>query len=150
LKNFHHEEHEEHEEKRKKATKERKGSTMQFDTLSNRVIGCAIEVHRELGPGLLESTYRACLSHELTLQGIPHRIEAPVKVIYKGLEVECGYRIDILVDESLVLELKSVSDLLPIHEAQLLTYMKLANKSIGLLMNFNEVRLKDGIKRMVL
>jgi GxxExxY protein len=123
---------------------------MQFDTLSNRVIGCAIEVHKELGPGLLESTYKACLSHELALQGISHRIEEPVKVIYKGLEVECGYRIDLLVEESLVLELKSVSDLLPIHEAQLLTYMKLARKSIGLLMNFNEVRLKDDIKRMVL
>jgi GxxExxY protein len=86
----------------------------------------------------------------LALQGISHRIEEPVKVIYKGLEVECGYRIDLLVEESLVLELKSVSDLLPIHEAQLLTYMKLARKSIGLLMNFNEVRLKDDIKRMVL
>lgn len=150
-KSSHHEEHEVHEgKKKKKATRKWKGSAMQFDTLSNRVIGCAIEVHKELGPGLLESTYRACLSYELTLQGIPHRIEAPVKVLYKGLEVECGYRIDILVEESLVLELKSVSDLLPIHEAQLLTYMKLANKSIGLLLNFNEVRLKDGIKRMIL
>lgn len=122
---------------------------MEFDQLSNRVIGCGIEVHKELGPGLLESTYKFCFSHELSLQGIPHRIEDPVTVYYKGIEVECGYRIDILVDDTLVVELKSVSELLPIHEAQLLTYMRLAKKPVGLLMNFNEIRLKDGIKRMV-
>lgn len=123
---------------------------MEFDELSNKVIGCAIEVHKELGPGLLESTYKFCLSHELNLQGIPHRIEEPVKVFYKGIEVECGYRIDVLVQDTLVMELKSVAELLPVHKAQLLTYMKLANKPIGLLMNFNEVLLKDGIRRMVL
>jgi len=123
---------------------------MEFDTLSNRVIGCGIEVHKELGPGLLESTYKFCFSHELNLQGIPHRIEAPVTVYYKGIEVECGYRIDILVNDTLVVELKSVSELLPVHEAQLLTYMRLASKPVGLLMNFNEIRLKDGLKRMVL
>lgn len=123
---------------------------MEFDELSNKVIGCAIEVHKELGPGLLESTYKFCLSHELDLQGIPHRIEEPVKVFYKGIEVECGYRIDVLVQDTLVMELKSVAELLPVHKAQLLTYMKLANKPIGLLMNFNEVLLKDGIRRMVL
>ncbi len=123
---------------------------MEFEEISHRVIGCGIEVHKELGPGLLESTYKHCFSHELNLQGIPHRIEEPVTVLYKGIEVECGYRIDILVDERLVVELKSVSELLPIHEAQLLTYMRLAKKPVGLLMNFNEIRLRDGIKRMVL
>lgn len=123
---------------------------MEFDQLSNRVIGCGIEVHKELGPGLLESTYKHCFSHELNLQGIPHTIEPAVKVYYKGIEVECGYRIDILVNDTLVVELKSVATLLPIHEAQLLTYLKLSGKATGLLMNFNVMRLKDGIKRMVL
>tara|TARA_R110001592_G_scaffold111554_2_gene309054 strand:- start:356 stop:727 length:372 start_codon:yes stop_codon:yes gene_type:complete len=123
---------------------------MEFDQLSRRVIGCGIEVHKELGPGLLESTYKNCFSHELNLQGIPHAVESVVKVHYKGLEVECGYRIDILVDELLVVELKSVATLLPIHDAQLLTYMKLSGKATGLLMNFNVVKLKDGIERMVL
>jgi len=123
---------------------------MEFDQLSSKVIGCGIEVHKELGPGLLESTYKNCFSHELSLQGIPHTVEPAVKVFYKGIEVECGYRIDILVDNALIVELKSVSSLLPIHEAQLLTYMKLSRKATGLLMNFNVIRLKDGIKRMVL
>ena len=123
---------------------------MEFDLLSNRVIGCALEVHKELGPGLLEGTYQRCLAHELDLADIPHHVEAPVPIVYKGLELECGYRIDILVEDTLVLELKSVAALLPIHEAQLLTYMKLAGKATGLLLNFNTALLKDGMKRMVL
>lgn len=123
---------------------------MEFDALSNRVIGLAIEVHRHLGPGLLESAYEACLAHELELAGIPFARQRELPVRYKGLSLDCGYRVDLLVDSQLVLELKSVGNLLPIHEAQLLTYMKLANKRTGLLINFNERYLKDGIKRMVL
>ncbi len=123
---------------------------MQFDALSNRVIGLAIEVHRHLGPGLLESAYEACLVHELGLAGIPFERQREYPVRYKGLLLDCGYRVDVLVGSALVLELKSVSKLLPIHEAQLLTYMKLSDKQTGLLINFNVRFLKDGIKRMVL
>ena len=99
---------------------------------------------------MLESTYKNCFSHELSLQGIPHTAEPAVKVHYKGIDIECGYRIDILVNDTLIVELKSVATLLPIHDAQLLTYMKLSGKATGLLMNFNVIRLKDGIRRMVL
>lgn len=123
---------------------------MEFDSLSNRVIGCALEVHRALGPGLLESTYEACLVHELHNAGIAHVQQCPVPVHYKTVELDCGYRADILVESSLIVELKSVEKLLPIHAAQLLTYMKLAAIRVGLLMNFNSLRLKDGLKRMVL
>ena len=123
---------------------------MDFDELSNRVIGCALEVHRVLGPGLLESTYTKCLAHELAIADIPFRMEHPVAVDYKGVKLDCGYRIDLLVDDRIIIELKSVDELLPVHKAQLLTYMKLAGISIGLLMNFNVRYLKSGIKRMVL
>lgn len=123
---------------------------MDFDTLSKRVIGCAIEVHRELGPGLLESTYEQCLAYELSQAGIGFRLQQPLLVKYKGLQVDCGYRIDVLVQDTLILELKSVESLLPIHEAQLLTYMKLANVKTGLLINFNVLLLKSGIKRLAL
>ena len=123
---------------------------MEFDDLSNRVIGCAIEVHRHLGPGLLESTYEQCLAAELSEHEIPFRIQAELPVRYKNKRIDCGYRIDILVDESLIIELKSVDQLLPIHEAQLLTYMKLGQIGLGLLINFNVQLLKNGIKRMVL
>ncbi len=123
---------------------------MKFDEMSNRVIGCAIEVHRHLGPGLLESTYEQCLAVELADAGIAFQVQAELPVIYKTKTIDCGYRIDMLVDESLVVELKSVSALLPIHEAQLLTYMKLAKIETGLLINFNVRLLRDGIKRMVL
>ena len=123
---------------------------MEFDDLSNRVIGCAIEVHRHLGPGLLESTYEQCLAHELKLHGIAFRIQDPRPVEYKGIRLDCGYRVDLLVEDELIIELKSVEQLRGIHEAQLLTYMKLAGVKIGLLMNFNVKKLKDGIKRFVL
>jgi GxxExxY protein len=123
---------------------------MEFDKLSSRVIACAIEVHRHLGPGLLESAYEQCLAHELGLANIPFSVQHPVPVAYKGTHLDCGYRIDLLVDKKLIVELKSVHALAPIHEAQLLTYMKLSQASIGLLMNFNVQLLKDGIKRMVL
>ena len=123
---------------------------MEFDELSNRVIGCALAVHRELGPGLLESAYDMCLARELSLAKIPFRTECPLPVKYKGVHLDCGYRLDFLVDDKLIIETKSVAKLVPIHEAQILTYMRLAEVGIGLLMNFNVRRLKDGIKRFVL
>ena len=121
-----------------------------FDPLSRKVIGCAIEVHRELGPGLLESTYEACLAQELTDQGIPFRRQLDLPVHYKDKKVDAGYRIDLLVDNSLIMELKSVDQVLAIHKAQLLTYMKLSRCKTGLLINFNVSILKNGIKRYVL
>ena len=123
---------------------------MEFDELSRRVIGCAIEVHRVLGPGLLESTYEQCLAHELGLAGVAFKTQWPLPVEYKGVRLDCGYRVDVLVQDELILELKAVEKVLGIHEAQLLTYMKLADVETGLLINFNVGRLKDGIKRFVL
>jgi len=123
---------------------------MEFDDLSKRVIGCALAVHRALGPGLLESAYEQCLAHELTLERIGFRLQHPLPVAYKGCHLDCGYRIDLLVEESLIVELKSVEQIKGIHEAQLLTYMRLAGIKTGLLINFNVVRLKEGIKRFVL
>ena len=107
-------------------------------------------MHKNLGPGLLESTYEQCLAHELSLQGIPFKVQSPLPVDYKGLKLDCGYRVDFLVDDRLIVEIKSVERLIPVHEAQILTYMKLAHISIGLLLNFNVPRLKEGIKRFVL
>ncbi|MDZ4183655.1 MAG: GxxExxY protein [Desulfuromonadales bacterium] len=123
---------------------------MDFDDLSRKVIGCAIEVHRALGPGLLESAYEQCLAYELSLQQIPFKLQVPLPVEYKGARLNCGYRVDMLVGETIIVELKSVDMVLSIHEAQLLTYMKLANVSVGLLINFNVDVLKTGIKRFVL
>ncbi len=123
---------------------------MEFDGLSKKVIGCAIEVHRNLGPGLLESTYEKCLAHELTLNGIDFELQKAVPVTYKGIKLDCGYRIDVLVENSLLIELKSVNKLSEVHEAQLLTYMKLADVETGILINFNVRLLKDGLKRFVL
>ena len=123
---------------------------MEFDDLSNRVIGFAIEVHRALGPGLLESAYEPCLAHELRRNDIDFTLQRPQPIKYKGIQLDCGYRIDMLVAGELILELKSVDQIKGIHEAQLLTYMKLAGVKIGLLINFNVTKLKDGIKRFVL
>ncbi len=132
-------------------TKDTKGDMrLEFDSLSHQVIGCAIEVHKALGPGLLESAYEECLVQELNLQGLPHRRQHPLPIEYKGVRLDCGYRIDVLVDDRLILELKAVERLLPIHEAQLLTYMRIARVPVGLLINFNVSRLRDGIKRFVL
>jgi len=127
-----------------------KAMKREFSELSHRVIGCAIEVHRALGPGLLESTYRQCLAHELRLNGIQFSLEHPLPVKYKGLQLDCGYRIDILVENELILELKSVEEVKGIHEAQLLTYMKLAGIRQGFLINFNVEKLVDGLKSFVL
>jgi GxxExxY protein len=123
---------------------------LKFDELSNKVIGCAIEVHRNIGPGLLESAYQRCLAHEFQMCDIPFLIEYPLPVEYKAVKLDCGYRADFVVDGKMIIELKSVEKLIPIHEAQLLTYMKLAKVSVGLLMNFNVSHLRHGIKRMVL
>ena len=123
---------------------------MKFDKLSSLVIGCAIEVHKSLGPGLLESTYEQCLAYEMNTLRIPIKLQHPLPVQYKGIRLDCGYRIDMLVDNRIIVELKSVDNILPIHQAQLLTYMKLSNIRIGLLMNFNVKFMKNGIKRMVL
>ncbi len=123
---------------------------MEFDELSNRVIGCALEVHSELGPGLLESTYQQCLAHELKLCGVRFRLQHALPVRYKGVRLNCGYRVDLLIENTLIIELKSVEQTKGIHEAQLLTYMRLADFRTGLLMNFNVRRLKTGIKRLVL
>ena len=123
---------------------------MKFDELSKRVIGCAIDVHKNLGPGLLESTYEQCLAPELKCAKIPFRLQYPLPVNYNGVKIDCGYRVDLLVDNQVIVELKSVEKILPIHQAQLLTYMKLAGIKIGLIMNFNVRFMKNGIKRMVL
>jgi len=123
---------------------------VEFDELSNRVIGCAIEVHRELGPGLLESAYEQCLAAELSRSGIPFQVQVALPVNYKGTRLDCGYRIDLLVDNHLIVELKSVEQLLKIHEAQILTYMRLTKVGVGLLINFNVPILKKGIKRFLL
>jgi GxxExxY protein len=121
-----------------------------YDELTGKVIGCAIEVHRNLGPGMLESAYEKCLSFELSANNLHHCVQKELPIKYKHIDLNCGYRIDLLVDNKLIIELKSVEKILPIHEAQLLTYMKLANISTGLLINFNVPLLKDGIKRFVL
>ncbi|MGS0683079.1 GxxExxY protein [Shewanella sp. 125m-7] len=122
---------------------------MQFSELSHQVIGCAIEVHKQLGPGLLESAYEQCLAHELTSNRIPFKIQHPIPVEYKGIKLDCGYRIDLLIDNTIILELKSINRIKSIHEAQLLTYMKLAQINVGLLINFNVLTLKNGVKRFI-
>ncbi|MFA5206176.1 MAG: GxxExxY protein [Lentisphaeria bacterium] len=123
---------------------------MEFDPLSNRVIGCALEVHRVLGPGLLESVYEECLARELAGQEITFRRQAELPIAYKGELISATYRVDLLVEDQLIVELKSVEELIPIHHAQLLTYLKLSNLRTGLLINFNVSLLKQGIKRLVL
>jgi GxxExxY protein len=114
--------------------------------LASQVIGCAIEVHRNLGPGLLESTYEACLCRELALNEITFKRQVPLKIQYKGELIECAYRMDIVVNGSLLLELKSNESLQPIHQAQIISYLKLSGLKQGLLINFNVRLLKDGIK----
>lgn len=117
--------------------------------LSEKIIGAAIEVHKELGPGLLESTYERCLVHELTLRGINAERQKKQPIHYKGLEIDEGYRIDVLVEGKIILELKAVNEFNNIHTAQLLTYLKLSGCNLGYLINFNVKLLKDGIKRIV-
>ena len=118
--------------------------------MTEQIIGAAIEVHRALGPGLLESAYEEWLCYELSLAGLTVRRQVPLPVIYKGIKLDCGYRLDLIAGESVVVELKTVEKLLPIHHAQLLTYLKLGGFKTGLLLNFSSAVLKDGIKRIVL
>jgi GxxExxY protein len=118
--------------------------------LTREIIGAAIEVHRHLGPGLLESAYQQCLARELSLREVPYEQECPLPLEYKGLRLNCGYRADFLVGNAVVVETKSVEAIAPVHEAQLLTYMRLGNWKVGLLINFNVLVLKRGIWRKVL
>jgi len=121
----------------------------QANELSRHIIGAAIEVHRHLGPGLLESAYEACLCKELALRQIPFEKQVPLPIHYKGMDLDCAYRIDVLVAGLVVLELKAVDKIEPVHEAQLLTYLKLTERWLGLLINFNVPVLRDGVKRIV-
>ncbi|MBC7248927.1 MAG: GxxExxY protein [Anaerolineae bacterium] len=123
---------------------------MEVNQLTGAIIGAAIEVHRALGPGLLESAYEECLCRELDLRRIPFERQRSLPVEYKGLSLDCGYRLDLLVADTVVVEIKAVERLLPIHEAQLLTYLKLGGWPIGLLINFNVPILKKGVRRLVL
>jgi len=122
----------------------------EFSALSHKIIGCAIEVHKVLGPGLLESTYEQCLAHEFKLNNIDFKLQHPLPVKYKGIQLECGYRLDFLIEDRIILELKSVESIHGIHTAQILTYMKLLKVKHGFLINFNVKRLKDGLKSYVL
>lgn len=121
-----------------------------FSELSNKVIASAIEVHKTVGPGLLESVYQQSLAHELSLNKIQFKMESPLSVSYKGIKLDCGYRIDLLIEDEIIVEIKSVEKIKGIHEAQLLNYMKLANVKQGFLINFNVALLKQGLKSYVL
>jgi len=126
-------------------------SKLLFEPLTEQVIGAAIEVHRTLGPGLLELAYEECLCHELHLRNIPFQRQLPIPVKYKGVNLDCGYRLDLIVDDALILEIKCLEHILPVHEAQLLTYLRLANKRVGLILNFHVAQLvRGGIVRKVL
>jgi GxxExxY protein len=120
-----------------------------LDELSYALIGCAMEVHKKLGPGLLESVYEQALVHELKMKGIPVRAQVDIDVSYKGLIIPKGFRLDLIVDEEVIVELKSVEDLRPLYHKQLLTYLRITDKRLGLLINFNTTNLRDGIKRVV-
>jgi GxxExxY protein len=122
---------------------------MDINQLSSKIIGSAIEVHKHLGPGLLESAYEECLCHELELRDILFERQKPLPIEYKGKRLDCGYRLDIIVEGQIILELKSCDKFEPIHQAQLLTYLKLSNLNLGLLLNFNVPLMKDGVMRVV-
>ena len=123
---------------------------MKINEITKEIIGAAIEVHRALGPGLLESAYEECLCRELILRKIPFKRQFPLPIKYKGAQLECGYRLDLVVADMVVVEVKAVESLLPVHEAQIITYLKLGGWKVGLLVNFNVPVLKNGIKRLVL
>lgn len=129
----------------------KKGDKMLLEKeLTDKIIRAGIEVHKALGPGLLESAYEKCLMKEFELSQIPFRSQVDLSLEYKGIKVDAGYRIDLVVDEKVIIELKAVESIIPVHEAQLLTYMKLTGIRVGMIMNFHVPVLKDGIKRMVL
>ena len=126
------------------------GTKLRFEELTEQIIGAAIEVHKALGPGLLEGIYEQCLCRELALRNLKFERQLIVPVTYKGVTLECKYRVDILVENTVVLELKTVDRILPLHEAQLLTYLRLLNKPVGLILNFNVAAMRHGIVRRVL
>jgi len=122
---------------------------LEINEISGQIVDAAMKVHSALGPGLLESAYEACLLYELHKRGLKAANQVPLPVVYESVRLDVGYRIDLLVEDAVVVELKSVEELLPIHQAQLLSYLKLSGKKVGLLINFNTVHLRDGITRMV-
>ncbi|MBN8599152.1 MAG: GxxExxY protein [Planctomycetes bacterium] len=127
------------------------GSLIQGDDpLTREIIGGAIEVHRALGPGLLESVYEECLAHELTERGLRVARQVPLPVVFKGKRLDCGYRIDLIVNDLVILEIKAIERVLPVHEAQLLSYLKLSGKKVGLLLNFHVPYMRDGVLRRIL
>ena len=123
---------------------------MEINEITQKIIGCAIEVHKNLGPGLLESAYKECLAFDLTKAGLSIKRQQPVPVVYRDIKLDCGYRIDILVEKCVEIELKVVDEFNPVHQAQILTYMKFSDMKVGLLINFNVTVLKNGIRRFVL
>lgn len=122
---------------------------MEINDISGNIVDAAMKVHSTLGPGLLENAYEACLEHELKKRGCRVERQVALPVVYDGVRIDVGYRLDLLVEDAVIVELKAVEKLAPIHEAQLLSYLKLSGKKVGLLINFNVLHLKDGIKRMV-
>jgi GxxExxY protein len=122
---------------------------MDINQLSNKIIGAAVEVHKTVGPGLLESAYERCLCRELALRGISFKNQVPLPLVYKGEKLDCGYQMDLVVGNAIILELKSCEKIEPIHQAQLLTYLKLSGLNLGLLLNFNVPVMRDGIARIV-
>jgi len=127
-----------------------KSHNTKFSELSKHVIGAAIEVHRNLGPGLLESSYQQCLAHELKLNNINFTMEHPIALNYKGINLDCGYRADLIVENQIIIEIKSIAQISPIHTAEILSYMKLAKLNKGFLMNFNVKVLKQGLRSYIL
>ena len=126
----------------------RDAATQKLNLITEKIIGCAIEVHRSLGPGLLESAYEECLCYELAQAGLSFERQVKLPVIYKDVNLDCGYRMDVVVEKLIVVEIKAVERIIPVHEAQLLSYLKLANRPLGLLLNFHVPVLKYGIKRI--
>jgi GxxExxY protein len=122
---------------------------MDLNHLTSKIIGAGIEVHKTVGPGLLESAYEECLCHELQQRKLKFKRQTPLPIIYKGKKLDCGYRLDVLVEDKVIVELKAVEKIEPIHTAQLLTYLRLSNLEVGLIMNFNSSRMRDGIVRVV-
>jgi GxxExxY protein len=122
---------------------------MRTNELTEQIIGAAIDVHRALGPGLLESAYEECLCRELSLRNLAFERQLPLPLKYKGVLLDCGYRLDLVVEQSVLVELKSIDAIMPVHEAQVLTYLKLGGWKVGLLINFNVLKLKDGVRRLV-
>lgn len=123
---------------------------MEFEDLTRRIISFAVRVHEELGPGLLESAYRRCLSYELSNAGLSAEIEVPIPIVYRDVHLDCGYRADLIVAKSVLLEIKAIDALLPVHKAQVVTYLRLSRIRVGLLINFNELRLIDGVRRLAI